>query len=74
MCVFPFNTVVNVLIPFIQTSPYPMIHGAIKMLTKLVEIHPEEVTDDHLLNIMPGLVKVAFFYKLLLKYILLNFS
>lgn len=58
MSVFPFHTVLKVLVPIIQTDPYPSMQGAIKMLTKLVEVHPEEVTDEDLRNIMPGLVKV----------------
>lgn len=59
MSVFPFHTVLNVLITLIQTRPYPILQGAIKMLTKLVEMHPDEVTDDHLSSIMPGLIKVS---------------
>lgn len=61
LSVFPFNTVVNVLYPFIQTTSYPTIQGAIKMLTKLIEIHPEEVTDEHLSNILKGLIAVSLF-------------
>ncbi|CAH0551193.1 unnamed protein product [Brassicogethes aeneus] len=59
MNVFPFNTVVNILAPLIRTSPYPSLLGAIKMLTKLVETNPNDVTDEHLQNIMPGLIKNA---------------
>lgn len=59
MGVFPFNTVVVVLAPLLQTSQYPYLQGAIKMLTKMVEVHPAEVTDDHLKSIMPGLIKVS---------------
>lgn len=58
MTVFPFNTVLNVLMPLIHTSEYPSLQGALKMLTKLIETHPNEVTDDHLKEIMPGLIKV----------------
>lgn len=61
MGVFPFNTVLNVLAPLLQTSQYPSLQGVIKMLTKMVEVHPTEVTDDHLKSIMPGLIKVRFF-------------
>ncbi|XP_049819238.1 CLIP-associating protein isoform X3 [Aethina tumida] len=57
MSVFPFNTVVNTLGPLIRTDPYPSVLGAIKMLTKLIEYNPNEVTDDHLEAIMPGLIK-----------------
>lgn len=60
MSVFPFNTVVNVLSPLIQTSTYPTILGAIKMLTKLIEMQPTEVIEDHLLNIVPGLIQVRY--------------
>lgn len=61
MSVFPFNTVVNTLGPLIRTDPYPSVLGAIKMLTKLIEYNPNEVTDDHLEAIMPGLIKVKIF-------------
>ncbi|XP_071053520.1 CLIP-associating protein isoform X4 [Onthophagus taurus] len=57
MSVFPFNLVVGVLTPLIQTSTYPKLQGAIKMLIKLIETHGNEITDEHLLQIMPGLVK-----------------
>ncbi|XP_025829154.1 CLIP-associating protein isoform X2 [Agrilus planipennis] len=57
MNVFPFNTVVNVLSPLIQTGIGPTLTGAIKMLTKLVETNPDQVTDEHLEKIMPGLIK-----------------
>ncbi|KAK9739077.1 hypothetical protein QE152_g9289 [Popillia japonica] len=57
MSVFPFTTVVCVLSPLIHTSSYPTIQGAIKMLTKMVEMHPDDVTDEHLALIMQGLVK-----------------
>lgn len=59
MGVFPFNTVLNVLAPLLQTSQFPSLQGVIKMLTKMVEVHPTEVTDDHLKSIMPGLIKVS---------------
>lgn len=59
MSVFPFTTVVCVLSPLIHTSSYPTIQGAIKMLTKMVEMHPDDVTDEHLALIMQGLVKVS---------------
>ncbi|XP_074035924.1 CLIP-associating protein isoform X2 [Leptinotarsa decemlineata] len=57
MIVCPFETVVSTLAPLIRTSPYPGLLGAIKMLTKLIEANPAEVTDDHLGKIMPGLIK-----------------
>lgn len=59
MSIFPFHTVLNVLITLIQTHPYPLLQGAIKMLNKFIEMHPDEVTDDHLNSIMPGLIKVS---------------
>lgn len=59
MSVCPFNSIVITLGPLIQTSPYPPLLGAIKMLTKLIETNPIEVTDDHLALIMPGLIKVC---------------
>lgn len=58
MVAFPFNTVVNVLIPYVQTSRYPMIDAAIRMLTILVKSHPNEITDEHLAGILAGLLKV----------------
>ncbi|KAF5301656.1 hypothetical protein FQA39_LY10703 [Lamprigera yunnana] len=57
MIAFPFNAVISVLSPVIHTSSCPTIQGAIKMLTKLIEVHPLEVTDDHLASVMPGLIK-----------------
>jgi CLIP-associating protein 1/2 len=57
MSVCPFNTIVTTLAPLIQTSPYPPVLGAIKMLTKLIETNPDDVTDEHLSMIMPGLIK-----------------
>ncbi|XP_031328724.1 CLIP-associating protein-like isoform X4 [Photinus pyralis] len=57
MSVFPFNAIISVLSPLIHTSACPTIQGAIKMLTKLIEVHPLEVTDDHLGSVMPGLIK-----------------
>ncbi|CAG9813465.1 unnamed protein product [Phaedon cochleariae] len=59
MVVCPFETVVATLAPFIRTSPYPALLGAIKMLTKLIEANPNEVTDDHLTKIMTGLVNAT---------------
>jgi hypothetical protein len=61
MSVCPFNTIVTTLAPLIQTSPYPPVLGAIKMLTKLIETNPDDVTDEHLSMIMPGLIKVRRF-------------
>lgn len=58
MAVCPFDTVVYTLAPLIRTSPYPTDLGAIKMLTKLIEANPEQITDDHLKQIMPGILKV----------------
>ncbi|XP_063908195.1 CLIP-associating protein isoform X7 [Zophobas morio] len=57
MSVCPFHTIVTTLAPLIQTSPYPPVLGAIKMLTKLIETNPTDVTDEHLSMIMPGLIK-----------------
>ncbi|XP_060519972.1 CLIP-associating protein isoform X2 [Cylas formicarius] len=57
MAVCPFDTVVNILAPLIRTSPYPQDLGAIKMLTKLVEANPHQITDEHLHQIMPGILK-----------------
>ena len=59
MSVCPFHTIVTTLAPLIQTSPYPPVLGAIKMLTKLIETNPTDVTDEHLSMIMPGLIKVC---------------
>lgn len=58
MSVVPFDCVVSVLSPLISTSDCPILQGAIKMLTKLIEVHAEEVTDRHLAIIMPGLIRV----------------
>ncbi|ERL88765.1 hypothetical protein D910_06147 [Dendroctonus ponderosae] len=58
-CVSPFDTVVYTLAPLIRTSPYPEDLGALKMLTKLVEANPEQITDQHLKEIMPGILKVS---------------
>lgn len=60
MNVFPFDKAVDTLAPLIRTSQYHLM-GAIKMLMKLVEAHPKEVTEDHLNAIMPGLIKVVSF-------------
>ncbi|XP_030763288.1 CLIP-associating protein 1-B isoform X8 [Sitophilus oryzae] len=57
MAVCPFDTVVYTLAPLIRTSPYPEDLGAIKMLTKLIEANPQQITDDHLLQVMPGILK-----------------
>ncbi|CAH1123842.1 unnamed protein product [Ceutorhynchus assimilis] len=57
MAVCPFDTVAYTLAPLIRTSPYPEDLGAIKMLTKLVEANPDQITDDHLRQIMPGILK-----------------
>lgn len=57
-CVSPFDTVVYTLAPLIRTSPYPEDLGALKMLTKLVEANPQQITDQHLKEIMPGILKV----------------
>ncbi|KAJ8951227.1 hypothetical protein NQ318_010255 [Aromia moschata] len=48
MSLCPFNTIVSTLAPLIRTSPYPSLLGAIKMLTKMIETNPTEVTDEHL--------------------------
>lgn len=58
MSIFPFDDVLNVLTPVIHTSGCPVLQGAIKMLTKFIEVHSKEVTDEHLSSIMPGLIKV----------------
>ncbi|XP_076259091.1 CLIP-associating protein isoform X6 [Rhynchophorus ferrugineus] len=57
MAVCPFDTVVYTLAPLIRTSPYPEDLGAIKMLTKLIEANPNQITDEHLQQIMPGILK-----------------
>nr|CAH7724241.1 unnamed protein product [Callosobruchus chinensis] len=57
MSVGPFATLVEILAPQIRTFSYPQLLGAIKMLTKLIECNPKEVTDEHLKQIMPGLIK-----------------
>lgn len=58
MSVCPFDNIVTTLAPLIQTSSYPTVLGAIKMLTKLIETKPDDITDEHLASIMPGLIKV----------------
>lgn len=30
-----------------------------KMVTKIIDSHPDEVTDDHLMTIMPGLITIT---------------
>ncbi|CAG9837434.1 unnamed protein product [Diabrotica balteata] len=57
MTVCPFESILSTLAPIIRTTSYPVLLGAIKMLAKLIEAHPDEVTDDHLAKIMPGLIK-----------------
>lgn len=57
MTVCPFEKIVETVAPIISTSHYPPLLGAIKMLAKLVEAHPDEVADEHLAKIMPGLIK-----------------
>ncbi|XP_072390555.1 CLIP-associating protein 1-A isoform X2 [Diabrotica undecimpunctata] len=57
MTVCPFESILSTLAPIIRTTSYPILLGAIKMLAKLIEAHPDEVTDDHLAKIMPGLIK-----------------
>lgn len=59
MTVFPFEVVVNVLSPLIQTSNFPTILSAIKMLTKFIETQPTTVRDEHLQMIVPGLIAVS---------------
>lgn len=59
MTVFPFEVVINVLSPLIQTSNYPTILAAIKMLTKFIEAQPTHVRDEHLQMIVPGLIAVS---------------
>lgn len=59
MGVCPFNTIISILAPLIRTNPYPFVLGAIKMLTKMIETNPSEVTDEHLAQIMPGLIVVS---------------
>lgn len=67
MSVCPFHTIAKTLAPLIQTDPYPQVLGAIKMLTKLIEANPDEVTDEHLAMIMPALIKVCCFKKKIAK-------
>ncbi|CAH1111377.1 unnamed protein product [Psylliodes chrysocephalus] len=57
MTVCPFEAIVATVAPMISTSPYPALLGAIKMLTKLIEAHPDKITEEHLIKIMPGLIK-----------------
>lgn len=57
MSIVPFHRVINVLMALINTRDNSPI-ASIKMLTKLVEAHADEVTDGHLKEIMPILIKV----------------
>lgn len=66
MTVCPFEAIVATVAPMISTSPYPALLGAIKMLTKLIEAHPDKITEEHLIKIMPGLIKVSVFFPLVL--------
>lgn len=52
------DTIICTLAPLVQTSPYPENLGAIKMLTKIVEASPQKITDEHLKQIMVGVLKV----------------
>ncbi|CAG9860441.1 unnamed protein product [Phyllotreta striolata] len=53
----PFNSIIAIVAPMISTSSYPVLLGAIKMMTKIIEAHPTSVTEEHLSKIMPGLIK-----------------
>lgn len=57
MTTCPFDTVVGVLKPLITTSEFPLNQAGIKMMTKLVEQHSNEITDEHLQEIMPILIQ-----------------
>lgn len=61
MTTCPFDTVVGVLKPLITTSEFPLNQAGIKMMTKLVEQHSNEITDEHLQEIMPILIQVCRF-------------
>lgn len=61
MAVCPFDLIVKVLHPIVKTEPYPKNQAAIKMLTKLIEYHSNEITDKHLEVIMPGLIQVIIY-------------
>lgn len=52
-----FHTMINTLAPIILTSSYPLVLGAIKMATKLIESNPQTLSDEYLQLIMPGLIK-----------------
>lgn len=67
MRLFPFNTAVETLAPLIRTSQYPYLLGAIKMLTALIDAHSQEVGQEHLQQIMPGLIKVRCRFSLTFK-------
>ena len=54
----PAELVVRVLNPIIKTGDFPVNQAAIKMLTKLVEKQSGAVVEQHLAEIMPGLLKV----------------
>jgi hypothetical protein len=60
--VLPPDIVIRVLNPLITTGEFPVNQGAIKMLTKLVEQKSKEVLEPHLADVMPGLIKVSFFF------------
>jgi len=53
----PAELVVRVLNPIIKTGDFPVNQAAIKMLTKLVEKQSGAVVEQHLAEIMPGLLK-----------------
>ncbi|XP_077994034.1 CLIP-associating protein 1-like isoform X4 [Glandiceps talaboti] len=53
----PPETCVRVLCPLIQTADFPVNLGAIKMLTKVVELFPKAEMHDMLPEIIPGLLK-----------------
>ncbi|KAL1513059.1 hypothetical protein ABEB36_002537 [Hypothenemus hampei] len=56
-CASIVDSFIFTLAPLIQTSPFPQNLGGIKMLTKLIEASPEQITKDHLKQIMPGILR-----------------
>ncbi|XP_070536535.1 CLIP-associating protein 1-B-like isoform X11 [Ptychodera flava] len=53
----PPETCVRVLCPLIQTADFPVNLGAIKMLTKVVELFPKADLNEMLPEMIPGLLK-----------------
>lgn len=57
MVIFPLDKMINALAPSIQTGLHP-IQGSLKMLTILFEVHPDPISEQHLSQLMPSLIKV----------------